>query len=591
MKYFTVLFVGLAVLLACVYAEDTRDEFEPDATIYFFDDDYAKKVGKMPSEYKKEYQIPKSGVSSPTFKVKSGSVEVSDKGVVKPKGTKYWWKNGWGYLYEIPDADKITVRYYETNATVTMTDSAGTKTDFKVRVINYANIYVNNKLDRVISEIITNGMSAYDKLYAVTEWVANNTDYDGSYYNAVDMLIYDCGDCWASTYTIIEFCKKLGLNCKERRANLDPGTGSGHRNVVCYIGDKYYIADAGYCCDPKPRHFAVREEPGGFSSGIVISTRQYIIYQYDGMEEEVTIPCEYEGNNITVFGLSGANVFIYGTVKKVNIPSCITTIGESAFSMCPNLADVVIHEDNPNYESYDRMVYTKGKGTLIFTSTNKSSVTISPLTTTIGVGALGSLNLGSLVIPGTVKKVGNSALAFSTITNITIEYGVESFGNRAFEKAKISKVVFPDSVKSIGNYSFNASSISTVVFPKNLTEVPRGCFYQSTIKNPILPDTIEVIRRQAFYYCSHLDNLSLPASLTHVEADAFDNPSTKYISHIYFAGSERRWNRIQFDTPINKKIQLHFGDYPDDENWNDSAIVKLPVFVFFVVAVILQLFL
>jgi len=561
-----------AIALSCVYAivnnEYESRDLPKEVTVYYLEEQYAEYIGELPLSYPGSYQIPLAGLESPTFSA-GGGVQVDSSGIISPKGTTYYYKDGWGYTYPVEGYQYTRTKYYEANTTVRVT-SNGVSQDIRVYSKSYAKIYANNKVDRVISEVVKDEMTGYEKLYAVTEWIANHTNYSGSYWDALDMLIFDRGDCWASTYTIIEFCKKLGFYCKERRANLDPNTGSGHRNVAAVIDGVHYIADAGFS-GRMPRKFFVREEPGAFSSGLS-SKGYYLIYQYDGEEEEVAIPCEHKNATITGLGLSGYSVFIYGTVKKLIIPNCISIIGEGAFSLCPNLTDVEIDDDNINFERDNGMVYKKGKDTLIFTPTNKKSISFDPVTTVIGNSALGSLTLDKLVIPSTVKTLSSSALAFSNIKNLTIENGVEFIGNRAFEKmTSSSKVVIPDSAKVIGNYSFNSSSIDNVVFPQGITEIPIGCFYQSHITKVFIPDTVTTIRKQAFFYCRWLTNISLPASITSIEKDAFGSP-VSVRRHIYFAGSEKRWKKIKFENDLPSDTIMHYGDYPDDDSSSNGKL-------------------
>jgi len=336
----------------------------------------------------------------------------------------------------------------------------------------------------------------------------------------------------------------------------------------------------------KPRNYHVVEEPGAFSSGT--SSGTYLIYQYDGEAKEVTIPCKHKDRNVTGLGLGTNSVFIYGTVEKLTIPHCIEKIGAGAFSLCPNLTKIEIDADNKHYETDDGMMYTKGKGTLLFTPTNKKSVTIGSKTTVIGTSGLGNLNLDTLVIPKTVKTLSTSALAFSTIKSLTIEEGVETIDNRAFEKmTSNNKVVIPASVKVFGNYTFNSSSVDTVIFSKGMTEIPRYCFYQSHIRTVEIPDTVKTIRKQAFFYCRWLTNISLPASITSIEEDAFGSPIS-VTRHIYFAGSANRWNRISFGNALPKDTIMHYGNYPDDPTWDSASHLSAGLLVWAIIAIALK---
>lgn len=160
--------------------------------------------------------------------------------------------------------------------------------DISVHVISYATTYAENKMDRILAEIITDGMSQLEQLNAVTQWIGENTDYNYRYQSWQAMMIYEGGDCWASTNTIVAMCEKLGIDARSRRGNQDPGAGSGHYNVVAKIDGKYYIAEAGSSGD-RPRYWNVSEEPGGFSvSGSTI-------YQYDGDDPRVVVPSEING--------------------------------------------------------------------------------------------------------------------------------------------------------------------------------------------------------------------------------------------------------------------------------------------------------
>ena len=54
------------------------------------------------------------------------------------------------------------------------------------------------------------------------------------------------GDCWASSYTILNLCEKAGIKAHLRYAANDPGSDSDHRNVAALVDNKVYIGEAGY---------------------------------------------------------------------------------------------------------------------------------------------------------------------------------------------------------------------------------------------------------------------------------------------------------------------------------------------------------
>jgi len=573
------VFVGLALVLASVRAlgrkenpeyegvqYDTRADIPEEITIYFWEDSYREAAGEMPSNYLGSYQL---SVPGATYSSSGSSANVTSTGLIKPKGTYYYWKNGVGSPTYRPDYDKITIVYYTGVTTVTVTVN-GNSTKVKVNVLSYATVYVEEKVNRIISEEITSGMTPLEKLTAVTYWIANNTDYDGRYYKAQDMLIYDGGDCWASTETIIKFCKKLKIDCRERRGNQDFGAASGHKNAIAYIGDKYYVADAGYS-GKKPRNCHVREEPGGFASGCysIESQTVCLIYQYDGLSSSVTIPSQHDGRNITGLGKNGVPVFIFGTIRSLHIPAFITRIWEGALSGNANLTSVTVDAGNEYYESSDGVLYTKGKKTLLFTPTNKKTLTIEESVTEIGVGAMNDCQFDNLVIPGTVKTVGASALEKSKVGNLTIEEGVETIGNSAFlfMKTVNPRIVLPDSVTTLGRAAFSNCNVTVVKLPKNLKVIPRMCFNVSSVKMVEMPETVETIEKQAFYQCRNLLNITIPVSVTHIESSVFDGYWGTNLKDLYYMGSPRSWKKITFDAPIPDSITVH---YAQEDSGSDS---------------------
>ena len=111
-------------------------------------------------------------------------------------------------------------------------------------------------------KILSNIKDEYERALEIVRIVGEEFDYDYRYQGSADMVLHGGGDCWASTNLIGSLCSRNGLEAYGRTAVNDGGAGSGHRNIVIKIKDKYYIGEAGYG-GSKPRYYSMYESPYG----------------------------------------------------------------------------------------------------------------------------------------------------------------------------------------------------------------------------------------------------------------------------------------------------------------------------------------
>ncbi len=142
-------------------------------------------------------------------------------------------------------------------------------------------------------------------------------------------------------------------------------------------------------------------------------------------------------------------------IKKVEIGSGVTSIGDYAFARCSYLTEVAI----------------------------PSSVT------TIGDHAFECCYISEVTIPNGVTIIGDYAFGnCSSLTDVTIGTGVTSIGEGAFiECYNLSSVTIPDSVETIGSRAF--------MFCEWLTEVTIG-------------EGVASIGCNAFQYCFSLEKVN-----------------------------------------------------------------------------------
>ena len=157
--------------------------------------------------------------------------------------------------------------------------------------------------------------------------------------------------------------------------------------------------------------------------------------------------------------------------------------------------------------------------------------------TSIGEGAFGGCSsLSSITIPDSVTSIGESAFnACSSLSSITIPDSVTSIGGYAFSYcSSLSSITIPDSVTSIGESAFNSCySLSSITIPDGVTSIGDGAFsYCSSLSSITIPDGVTSIGGVAFYECSSLSSITIPDSVTSIGGYAFYN--CYGIARLYF---------------------------------------------------------
>ena len=238
--------------------------------------------------------------------------------------------------------------------------------------------------------------------------------------------------------------------------------------------------------------------------------------------EHITLP-----RSLTMAGLETFSDM--AKLRSVHVgPNVVARGLFAAFARTPLLESIEVDAANPNYQSLDGVLYTKGLTHLATYPEAKNAgghYSVAEGTHTIDEGAFTSARITSVTLPASLRRVEKAAFVSSQVTSLALPDGFESMGDMAFwympklervdlggttavsdsafrydkaltevnfrpdlgrlatvedyafEDAPITAVTVPDSVRSIGKFAFSGnSSLTRVHLGSGLTSIGEGAF-------------------------------------------------------------------------------------------------------------------
>ena len=277
----------------------------------------------------------------------------------------------------------------------------------------------------------------------------------------------------------------------------------------------------------------------------VTSIRQAIFYNCLGLTN-VSI-----GTNVS--SIESYAFYHCSSLTNINIPDSVKSIGDYAFQYCSGLASVTIGNG----------VRSIGKSAF-YGCSSLVSVTIPDNVTSIGDYAFyDCTGITSIVISGSVTKIyGYTFRGCSSLTSIEIPKSVTDIGTDAFcNCSSLVDITILDGVTHISGYAFrNCAGLENVY----ITDIDKWCnisfgnpesnplFYAGNlylngeiITDFVIPDSVTFIGSYAFYGCTSFTNIIMPKSVKTISNSAF--VSCDNLQHVYYLGTEGRWNKISID--------------------------------------------
>ena len=179
------------------------------------------------------------------------------------------------------------------------------------------------------------------------------------------------------------------------------------------------------------------------------------------------------------------------SLKYISIPKSVICLNGNPFYGWIGKLECL----SPNFIYEDDILYNKDKSKIIsFRNQSLESFIIPTCVTSIGDSAFSDCSsLSDIVIPDSVTSIGDCAFSdCSSLSNIVIPDSVTSIGDSAFWGcSSLSNIVIPDSVTSIGDWAFSGcSSLSNIVIPNSVTSIGSeafaGCNFANNVKQELI---------------------------------------------------------------------------------------------------------
>ena len=304
------------------------------------------------------------------------------------------------------------------------------------------------------------------------------------------------------------------------------------------------------------------------------------------------------------------NFFRSAQITKIEFPSALKKIGQSAFENASLLKDIVwndgIEEIESNafkgcmsIETMNIPDSVNSMGTYVFSGDNKiKNVYLPKGRINITEGVFYNCNsLESITFPDTVEAIREYAFGnCSALKEVKLSPKLNYIYSYAFSGcASLEKLHLPDSTKQVQRNAFeNCEALTDIILGAGIKNIPSQAFQGcSSLESFILPYQVETIGDDAFKNCTKLRKITIPKATTSISDSAFSYPDKMTIYGVAGSYAEQyaKENDIAFvaqqiatekitltETELtlgrNEKYQLTAGltpmDSTDEVIWSSS---------------------
>ena len=250
-----------------------------------------------------------------------------------------------------------------------------------------------------------------------------------------------------------------------------------------------------------------------------------VITGYEGTATDITVPEKIGDLTVTRIG---DYAFQYKTLTSVTLPSDLTEIGDEAFYACEGLKKITIPSEVTAI-GYQAFMHCK----------NLSTVELNDDLRVIGTRAFANTSVTEISIPENVTEMDSAFSDVKTLKHAAFAGSRLEIPERAFYFCSgLETIDFPDNLTEIGTEAFySCDSLQKISFPSGLRTIGYQSFmFCKNLTEAELNDDLVEIDTRAFANTA-LKEISIPESVTKID-DAFSDVAT--LKHAVFAGSRIR---------------------------------------------------
>jgi len=227
---------------------------------------------------------------------------------------------------------------------------------------------------------------------------------------------------------------------------------------------------------------------------------------------------EVDLSNVTDLSNASSSFAYCESLKKVILPSNVTSLPDYMFYGCKNLKEI-------NFPS---------------------------LLETIGFRSFRECGFSELTIPSSVKYICDGAFMYNdSLTSITLSEGLETIGENAFRRAGIESFNIPSTVTSLGYCAIG----------------------ETKIKSLHVPATVETVGDELVWGCHNLQYIKWDS-----QAELLDCDNVNTNCYVYLAneniGCGPNWNNVIIKINgeyVAESVTLCEGGQRDNSNWSYSV--------------------
>ena len=432
---------------------------------------------------------------------------------------------------------------------------------------------LHKRVQEIVSKVIRNGMTPWEKAFALHNWIIDNAEYDRSLTkkSAEDLLFDGTGVCDAYSRAFGALLDEVGITNQRVYCSLK---GSPHAiNAVKLNGEWVYVD----CTNDDVQAFGHPYYLFGFNrkifeafyadrSGVEAteSIQQYaplvkgnlkdsqealiseIQKRIKAGEKNFRIPVKNTDGKLQALALC---CLMEARSWKANGATCsvLCDLVDGGAGLEYSIALLTGEKTQFMYRTAsDGLCLTEylGKEETVYVPSSIDGIKVVSLDGTFrdrndikkvvlpeGIVEIGDLTFRSckelkeINFPKSLKKIGKQAFLFceSLASEVTLQKGLTEIGEAAFAYCvNIPKAVIPSTVTSLGKEAFyNCQNLSQVTLREGLKILPEGIFANCLhLYGLLLPDSLETIENGAFTL-SGITSIEIPKNVKNIDPKAF----------------------------------------------------------------------